>query len=88
MPIDWRELDPTTAEKIRRDYLHIERSKQQLQKDLTIAFDQIHELKCRMRSQKLWNRVQGSALVISGGVIAWLASHLYDCISAVHAVMR
>ncbi len=80
-PSDWRELDSQTAEKIRRDYLHIERSKLQVQKDLTVAFDQIHELKCKQRSLKTRIWVLSGAIAGLGVLTGWLADHLYDCIA-------
>jgi hypothetical protein len=80
-PIDWRELDPQTAEKIRKDYLHIERSKLQVQKDLTLAFDRIHELKCKQRSLKTRIWVLSGAIAALATLTGWLADHLYDCIA-------
>lgn len=81
--MDWRSLDHETAEKIRQDYLHVERSKQQLQKDLTIAFDQIHDLKCAKRNlkNKIW--VLGGALTALAAVTGWLANHLFDCLALI-----
>ncbi len=86
--IDWRELDSQTAEKIRRDYLHIERSKLQVQKDLTLAFDRIHELKCKQRTLKTRIWVLGGAVVALGGITGWLANHLYDCLALAQRLAR
>lgn len=88
MSIDWRNLDPQTAEKIRRDYLHIERTKAQLQKDLVTAFDSIHDLKCKLRGFKTRIWALSGALAGLAGLSGWLASHLYDCMTTVHQVMR
>lgn len=61
-------------------YLQAERTAEQRRKDLVVAFDEIHELKCKHRNLKTFLKVVASANVIGLGVIAWLANHLYDCI--------
>ncbi len=56
-----------------------ERSKEQLQDDLVAAFDKIGSLETR-----LW--VVTSALGACGGVIAWLATQLMNCLGPAHQV--
>ena len=63
-------------------YLQVERSAEQKRKDLVIAFDQIHDLKCKMRGLKMKIWVLGGALVGLSGVTGWLANHLFDCLEA------
>lgn len=74
--------------KYREHYLHVERTAEQRRKDLAVAFDQIFELKCQLRSLKNRVWVLSGALAIAGSVIGWLSSHLYDCMAAVQQVMR
>lgn len=62
-------------------YLKAERSAEQRRKDLTVAFDQIYELKCKQRSLKTRIWVLSGALAGLGGLTGWLANHLYDCIA-------
>lgn len=71
----------------REQYLHIERSKQQLQKDLTIAFDEIHELKRDRRSLKNWVKLLGVVVTVEGSLLAWFATSLLDCLEAGHKLV-
>lgn len=46
------------------------------------------ELRAQRRSDRMWIKIIGAALAITVPVIGWLGSHLYDCVTAVHQVMR
>ena len=58
IPTNWRE-----------EYLHVERSKQQLQKDMTVAFDRIAELKRSLDRAKLMLWIQCGVIVAGGSLI-------------------
>lgn len=70
----------------RDQYLHVERSKQQLQKDLRTAFDEISELKRDRRNLKNWVKLLGVAVAIEGSLLGWFATSLLDCLRAAHTV--
>lgn len=84
--IDWRNLDSETAERIRKDYLHVERSKMQLQKDLTTAFDRIHGLQRVTDRQAIMLWITSGALVAVTGAAIWLGNHLYECLDLAHKI--
>lgn len=67
--------------KYRDYYLHAERTAEQRRKDLAVAFDQIYELKCKLRGLKTRIWVLGGALTALAGVTGWLANHLYACVT-------
>lgn len=66
--------------KYREFYLQAERTAEQRRKDLVVAFDEIHDLKCKYRNLKSYLKVLTGASVVGLAVIGWLANHLYDCI--------
>jgi uncharacterized protein with ATP-grasp and redox domains len=74
--------------KYRDYYLQAERTAEQRRKDLVVAFDEIHDVKCKYRNLKTFLKVVVSANVIGLAVIGWLATHLYDCVTAATAVAR
>lgn len=69
--------------KYREYYLKTERTAEQQRKDLVIAFDELHELKCKMRGLKLKVWVLSGALLGLCGVSGWLANSLMSCLQAV-----
>lgn len=76
----WRDLDPKAQAIARKYFETVERSAEQKRKDLVLAFDEIHDLKCTVRSLKNWGKVQMLALTCAGALILWLADHLYACV--------
>ncbi len=62
----------------RNEYLHVERSKQQLQKDLTVAFDRIGELRGTIRSFKTMLWIAGLFLSALGAIVVMLANVVLD----------
>lgn len=69
--------------KYRDYYLHAERTAEQRRQDLVVAFDQIHELKCKTRGLKLKIWVLTGALASLGSVAGWMANHLVNCVETV-----
>jgi len=68
--------------KYRDHYLKVERTAEQRRRDLTIAFDQIYELKRDRRNLKNWLKLLGLVVSIQGVVLGWFATHLLDCLEA------
>jgi hypothetical protein len=67
IPPDWRE-----------EYLHVERSKQQLQKDLTCAFDRISELENSQRTLKVMLWIAGLFLSGMGATVILLGQFVLE----------
>ncbi len=63
-------------------YLKVERTAEQQRRDLVTAFDQIYDLKCKMRGLKLklWVLSGAGALAIS--LAGWLGNALLSCLQA------
>jgi hypothetical protein len=80
----WRELPLREREQARLEYEN--RTISQLRKDLVVAFDQIHDLKCRTRALKTKVWALTCAMGVAGGIIAWLSDHLYSCLESTKAV--
>lgn len=68
----------------REQYLNVERSKHQLQKDLRVAFDEISELKRDRRNLKNWLKFWAVIGTIEGALLAWFATSLLECLEASH----
>lgn len=68
---DWRE-----------NYLHVERSRNQLQRDLVIAFDRIDRLEQDRRNLKNWLKVFGGIITVEGALLGWFATSLLSCLES------
>jgi hypothetical protein len=67
-------MTPRIPDEWREHYLHAERSKQQLQKDLTVAFDRIAELQGQLRTCKIMLWISGMFIAGLGAVVILLAN--------------
>lgn len=87
-PKGTREFDRNSLEGLRKSLNHCHAVNQALIRELTAKDKVISTLRQAQKWDRRWIKAIGTALAISGTIIGWLASHLYDCMTAVNAVMR